>query len=107
MGGDDFRALLSSEKSSYAQYARFALAQNSDLPATERISLLKDLVEWKAPIQIEDLALLQLAELLYAEQAYGESQSYLMQVLDLPMVPEGVKSQADRLLQQISRNAEK
>ena len=107
MEGDDFRALLyTHEKSSYAQYARFALAQNSDLPATERISLLKDLVEWEAPIQIADLALLQLAELLYAEQAYGESQSYLMQVLDLPMVPEGVKSQADRLLQQISREAE-
>ncbi len=107
MGGDDFRALLSSEKSSYAQYARFALAQNSDLPATERISLLKDLVEWKAPIQIADLALLQLAELLYAEQAYGESQSYLTQILELPMTPEGVKGQAERLLQQISRKVEK
>jgi len=107
-GGDDFRALLStSEKSSYAQYARFALAQNSDLPATERISLLKDLVEWKAPIQIADLALLQLAELLYAEQAYGESQSYLNQILELPMAPEGVKGQAAGLLQQISRNVEK
>lgn len=88
---------------SYAQYARFYLSGDDRVPATERLALTEDLVARKPPAQIEDLALLRLARLVYDRKDLSRSESLAKRVLSLPHASREAKQEASQLLDQIER----
>jgi hypothetical protein len=89
--------------SSYAHYARYALSQNEGMPAADRIAILKTLVESDPPQQIEDLALLRLAELLYKEKDYEGCRMYAARVGEPAFAPSPSKKKAAELIEKAGR----
>jgi hypothetical protein len=85
-------------KTSYAQYARYYLAQNETLPAAERVALLKEVAEGKSSAPIGDLALVQIANLFYSQANYAESREYVHKILNLTTASEKSKEEALQLL---------
>lgn len=101
LGRENSLSLLTHDHadSTYAHYARFALAADEAATVTDRTLLLRKVVDSPgAPLQLLDPALLRLADLLWRDGRLEDARTAYERVLQLPTASSTSKQAARKLL---------